>query len=64
MMDFRGAIKLLPKQDILKRYQNWAQYRQALNQAIDESITQRFLLEEDRASVLEQGEWLWGLAVP
>jgi hypothetical protein len=64
MMDFRGSIKLLPKQDILKRYENWAQYRQALNQAIDESIAEGFLLEEDRASVLEQGKWLWELAVP
>jgi hypothetical protein len=60
MMDFRGSLKLLPKQDILNRYENWEQYRKALNIVIDESIAERFLLEEDRDAVLEQGKWLWG----
>lgn len=62
MMDFRGSIKLLPKQDILRRYESWEQYSQALDIAIDKSIAARFLLEEDRTSVQKQGKWLWDLA--
>ncbi|MDT0594006.1 alpha/beta hydrolase domain-containing protein [Glaciecola petra] len=62
MMDFRGAIKLLPKQQVLQRYANWDAYRRTLETAISHAITQGFILEEDRDSVLTQGEWLWKLA--
>ncbi|WP_395338466.1 alpha/beta hydrolase domain-containing protein [Ningiella sp. W23] len=63
MMDFRGSIKLLPKESIIKRYRDWDGYRNALNRAISDAVNAKFLLEEDRELVLEQAAWLWDLGV-
>lgn len=63
MMDFRGAIKLLPKENILSRYSNWDTYQAKLNKAIDNAISEKTILEEDRDNVLKQGQWLWNKAV-
>lgn len=63
MMDFRGSIKLFSKQVVLDKYSNWQNYSKALDSAIDQAVLQRFMLEEDRQSVHEQGKWLWELVM-
>jgi hypothetical protein len=63
MMDFRGSLKLLPKADVLKRYSNIKNYIEQLNKAINESISEGSLLDEDREAVREQAVWLWDLVM-
>jgi hypothetical protein len=63
MMDFRGSIKLFSKQAVLDKYSNWQNYNKALNAAIDKAVSQKFMLEEDRQLVQEQGRWLWELVM-
>ncbi|TDF41639.1 hypothetical protein EYS14_01950 [Alteromonadaceae bacterium M269] len=62
MMDFRGSLKLLAKDDIVARYKSWDSYNKRLNKAIDNSVNEGVLLEEDRESVRQQAKWLWDLA--
>ena len=63
MMDFRGAIKLFPKREILAQYQDFDEYINALEGAIDKAIKQGSLLSEDRETVHTQAKWLWELSV-
>jgi hypothetical protein len=63
MKDFRGSIKLFSKQAVLDKYANWQGYAKALDAAIDKAVLQRFMLQEDRQSVHEQGKWLWELVM-
>lgn len=63
MMDFRGAIKLLPKDTILERYENQDTYMKKLDKVINESVADGSLLHEDKAGVREQAKWLWDLCM-
>lgn len=63
MMDFRGAIKLFPKSQILAQYRDFDEYKNAIDGAIDKAIKQGSLLSEDRENVHAQAKWLWELSV-
>jgi hypothetical protein len=63
MMDFRGAIKLLPKSNIIERYSNLDNYMKKLNSAIEDSVADGYLLDEDKGVVREQATWLWNLVM-
>ncbi|MEM0912891.1 MAG: alpha/beta hydrolase domain-containing protein, partial [Pseudomonadota bacterium] len=59
LMDFKGALILMSKSNVLDRYDSWDAYLTKLNVAIDNAIEERVLLPRDRERLIEQARWLW-----
>jgi hypothetical protein len=52
-----------PRKSIAERYANREEYSSKYRRALDELVKQRWILEEDRAPLLERGEQEWAEAI-
>ncbi|QDP02587.1 alpha/beta hydrolase domain-containing protein [Thalassotalea sp. PS06] len=59
MEDFRGSVYKWPKQQILKRYPNKQHYLRHINEMIDKSVKQGFLLQQDKNKIRQQAREFW-----